>query len=594
MADPIVFFPLLTQAGAEAAFNASDDGLDLKINAVSFGTGVYDPDGTETALQNEVARVGIAGGSRITPSQIRLISVWNDPDAVATISEIGYWADDVLVYVWSRTVGGPIGYKTQGVDFVLFHDLGFSQLPADSINVLVDPDLNVALAALMSHEVADNAHPQYLLRSAFVDAHSLMTAEIVEGSANAIAITLPAESVVVQYNAGQQYVFVAQATNTGPATVNVNGLGSIEVVKNGVTPLSAGDIIQGSPYTLFFDGARFQLSAGVAGGGSIIKYPYVAEEGQTTFAANYLVGNVLVAKNGHLLDDGDFTANDGSTVVLSDPCVYGDIILILAFKSFSVPDAYRREEIDQMFDEFTVTVAKVSDATDAGRGLMQAPQLGTERFPVINPTGSSDPVEYLESLQYRDRVGANNASNLTQGILNAGRTPAFTGDVTKPAGSATMTLANSGVSAGAYGSTSQVPRITVDAKGRVTNVTLQAIAQTVPQATLEEVNNGSPVAKYVRPDRMRFGFSFNPSTGVDFPSWLGGYKRRWGTITVNGKSSVHTGNLFPNACVGVSVSQGWSSTQARYPASIVPEGRGARIYNTNNELGVFRYTLDGY
>lgn len=99
----------------------------------------------------------------------------------------------------------------------------------------------------------------------------------------------------------------------------------------------------------------------------------------------------------------------------------------------------------------------------------------------------------------------------------------------------------------------------------------------------------------INPARLPLaGFSFNPSTGVDFPSWLGGYGRRWGTITIAAGQSAHTGNLFPNACVGASVSQGWSSTQERWPASIVPEGRGARIYNTNGQLAVFRYTLDGY
>lgn len=548
MADPIVFFPLMTQAGAEAAFNASNDGLELQIDAVAFGTGVYDPDGTETTLQDEVARVGIVGGSRITPNQIRLMSVWNDPDAVATINEIGYWAGDVLVYVWSRTVGGPIGYKTQGVDFALFHDLSFAQVPAESINVLVDPDLNVALAALMAHEIANNAHPQYLLRSGFVDAHSLMTAETVTGSANAVAISLPAESIVVQYNAGQQYVFVAQATNTGPVTVNVNGLGSIEVVKNGVTPLSAGDIIVGSPYTLFFDGARFQLSAGVAGGGSIIKYPYVAQEGQTQFAANYLVGNVIVVKNGRILDEDDFVANDGTTVNLVDPTTAGDVILILAFKSFSVPDAYRREEIDQMFDDFTVTVAKVSDATAAGRAIMQTGALPEAYYMRVNTDGTMSRV--LRGA-VRSDIGANDASNLNDGIMSSARTPAFTGDVTKPAGSGVQTLANTGVTAGTYGSTTQVPRITFDSKGRATGVTLQTIAQTVPQATLDQVEDGTAIAAYVRPDRMRFGFSINLGTTghIKFPSWMLGLELRWGVLSALEGQTVNTGDIFSTACL---------------------------------------------
>ena len=54
---------------------------------------------------------------------------------------------------------------------------------------------------------------------------------------------------------------------------------------------------------------------------------------------------------------------------------------------------------------------------------------------------------------------------------------ALTGDGTAVGpGSATFTLANTGVIANTYGSTSQVPVITVDAKGRVTNVTNTAIS----------------------------------------------------------------------------------------------------------------------
>ena len=58
--------------------------------------------------------------------------------------------------------------------------------------------------------------------------------------------------------------------------------------------------------------------------------------------------------------------------------------------------------------------------------------------------------------------GSTSASDLTSGTLAAARLPAHTGDVTSTAGSAALTLAASGVTAGTYNS------VTVDAKGRVT------------------------------------------------------------------------------------------------------------------------------
>ena len=73
-------------------------------------------------------------------------------------------------------------------------------------------------------------------------------------------------------------------------------------------------------------------------------------------------------------------------------------------------------------------------------------------------------------------VDTTNATNITSGILSASRLPAFIGDVTAPQGSATTTLSNSGVSAGVYGTSSLVPQITVDSKGRITSAINVGIA----------------------------------------------------------------------------------------------------------------------
>jgi len=54
------------------------------------------------------------------------------------------------------------------------------------------------------------------------------------------------------------------------------------------------------------------------------------------------------------------------------------------------------------------------------------------------------------------------------GVLAASNIPALTGDVTTTAGSTATTLANTAVTAGTYGSSSQAGTFTVDAKGRLT------------------------------------------------------------------------------------------------------------------------------
>ena len=91
-----------------------------------------------------------------------------------------------------------------------------------------------------------------------------------------------------------------------------------------------------------------------------------------------------------------------------------------------------------------------------------------------------------------------NASTATS--LQTGRTIGMTGDVTYTSGSfngsadvtGTATLANSGVSAGSYGSSSEIPSFTVDSKGRVT-----VASSVTPVLTLENLP-GAAFKKSVR------------------------------------------------------------------------------------------------
>lgn len=75
------------------------------------------------------------------------------------------------------------------------------------------------------------------------------------------------------------------------------------------------------------------------------------------------------------------------------------------------------------------------------------------------------------------KTAANTWTLDTSTYLTSNQTITFTGDATgSGATSVALTLANSGVTAGSYGSSTSVPVITVDAKGRVTSVTTQSIS----------------------------------------------------------------------------------------------------------------------
>jgi hypothetical protein len=71
------------------------------------------------------------------------------------------------------------------------------------------------------------------------------------------------------YTAGAQYSFIAQNTNTGAVTLDIDSLGVKSVTKFGTTPLVAGDIIAGALVIVEYDGTRFQLRTA---GKTTIKY----------------------------------------------------------------------------------------------------------------------------------------------------------------------------------------------------------------------------------------------------------------------------------------------------------------------------------
>jgi len=89
------------------------------------------------------------------------------------------------------------------------------------------------------------------------------------------------------------------------------------------------------------------VAASSAGGASLNTFRYTATAGQTTFTGaddnsttmSYTVDNLIVTANGIVLEDGtDYTASNGSSVVLSVAALVGAEINIIAFKSFTTAD----------------------------------------------------------------------------------------------------------------------------------------------------------------------------------------------------------------------------------------------------------------
>ena len=95
-----------------------------------------------------------------------------------------------------------------------------------------------------------------------------------------------------------------------------------------------------------YDGANW-IAASSAGGASLLNYNYTATSGQTTFSGaddnaaslSYTQQNLIVTLNGIVLEDGaDYTASNGTSIVLTTGAAAGDELNVVAFKSFTTAD----------------------------------------------------------------------------------------------------------------------------------------------------------------------------------------------------------------------------------------------------------------
>jgi len=87
---------------------------------------------------------------------------------------------------------------------------------------------------------------------------------------------------------------------------------------------------------VFVTAAAEDLARGVA----YTKLNFTATGGQTTFSATYTIGYVDVFLNGSKLGTSDYTATDGTSVVLGAGAVAGDLVEIIAWTTIGIDVEY--------------------------------------------------------------------------------------------------------------------------------------------------------------------------------------------------------------------------------------------------------------
>ena len=126
------------------------------------------------------------------------------------------------------------------------------------------------------------------------------------------------------------------------------------------------------------------VAAGSAVSGTDNSVQYTATANQTTFNATYDTGSVQVYLNGVRLDAGDYTATNGSSIVLDTGATVADTVFIHSFGTFLLADHYSKVAADARFLGLAggaLTGAVTTNSTIDGRDVAADGVLATNAMP---------------------------------------------------------------------------------------------------------------------------------------------------------------------------------------------------------------------
>jgi hypothetical protein len=162
-------------------------------------------------------------------------------------------------------------------------------------------------------------------------------------------------------------------------------------VRNDSSALQAGDLYFNTTddQMKVYDGVAWG-SVGSTVNGTSERFRYIATSGQTTFTGTdsngftlaYDAGFIDVYLNGVRLDQSDYTATSGDTLVLASGATTNDELNIVTYGNFEIADVYTKAQSDARY----ALVDKIAEGNsavevvDTGSGYVTVTTDGTERM----------------------------------------------------------------------------------------------------------------------------------------------------------------------------------------------------------------------
>jgi hypothetical protein len=219
-------------------------------------------------------------------------------------------------------------------------------------------------------------------------------------------------------------------------------------VRNDSSALQAGDLYFNTTddQMKVYDGAGWG-SVGSTVNGTSERYRYIATSGQTTFTGSdsnsntlaYDPGFIDVYLNGLRLDQADYTATSGDSIVLASAASLNDELNIVTYGNFELADVYTKSASDARYQLLDADIPTVS----ASQAEMEA--------------GSETALRSMSPLRVKQAIAANAPQAFASGtVMFFGQTSAPTGwtkDTTNFNNSALRVVTGTAGSGGSIGFT---------------------------------------------------------------------------------------------------------------------------------------------
>jgi hypothetical protein len=279
-------------------------------------------------------------------------------------------------------------------------------------------------------------------------------------SAMTASTTIPTSSLSGSIN------LATQVTGTLPIANGGTGQTTAVAAFDALNPMTTtGDIIyEASPTTaarlgIGSTGQVLTVAGGIpswatpsSGGGTITTTDFTATAGQTTFSITYTVGLVEVYQNGSKLANADYTATNGTSIILATGASVGDVIEVVVFSSLNIYSTITSETFNGTGSQTAFTMSAVPANTAsvlvAISGVVQDPTTysvlsNTLTFSTAPPSASGN-----ISVRYLGVASVGTVGSFSGG--STGLTPASptTGAVTL---AGTLNVANGGTGITSFG-----------------------------------------------------------------------------------------------------------------------------------------------